>query len=315
MCMLYLFHGENTYAAKQQIQKLVERYQASTGSDFGLHRFDEESEPAEVIQALTTVPMFSEASLVVVDNPSRSKELREALEGVLDAVPEKTVLIIYDLSIDKRTTWFKALQERATVKEFTYKTLAQKRKWVEREFQNQGGSIDKDAVELLLEYVEDEWQLEQEVHKLATAAETVTEEDIRDLVTPAPQQTIFTLLDALTAGHTQTALSHWGDLQAQKVHELEVLAMLGWQVRILLILAASHGQDDTDLARRHSINPYVIRKSRPVAKRLKPDELQAAYEHIMATDYAMKTSGQEPTILLEQLFMQLGDKLNARTAS
>lgn len=307
--MIYLFYGENSRAAKEQINKLVERFKTSTGSDFGLHRFNEDSDPEAVKQALVSMPMFSEASLVVLEHPSRSKELINALSDALETVPEKTVLAVYDPHIDKRTSWFKALQKKATVKEFTQKTPAQKRKWTEREVKARGGSISEEAVALLLEYVDDEWQLEQEIQKLANTADEIQTEHIRQLVRPAPQQTVFSLLDALVAGRTQEALEHWQDLRAQNVHELEILAMLGWQVRVLLILAAAEGRADQQIGKDHGLNPYVIRKSRPVARRLDEASLQAAYQAITASDYAIKTSGQEPDVLVEQLLMQLGEYL------
>lgn len=307
--MIYLFYGENSRAAKEQINKLVERFKTSTGSDFGLHRFNEDSDPESVKQALVSMPMFSEASLVVLEHPSRSKELINALSDALETVPEKTVLAVYDPQIDKRTSWFKALQKQATVKEFTQKTPAQKRKWTEREVKARGGSISEEAVALLLEYVDDEWQLEQEIQKLANTAAEIQAEHIRQLVRPAPQQTVFSLLDALVAGRTQEALEHWQDLRAQNVHELEILAMLGWQVRVLLILAAAEGRADQQIGKDHGINPYVIRKSRSVARRLDEASLQAAYQAITASDYAIKTSGQEPDVLVEQLLMQLGEYL------
>lgn len=308
--MIYLFHGENTYAAKQQIQKLIDRYKTSTGSDFGLHRFSEESEPEEVIQAITSVPMFSSSSLVIIERPSQSSHLIEALLPQLETVPKETVVVIHDPDIDKRTSWYKTLQKLAIVKEFTAKSRPQLLKWVHKTAEDMGGTITNEAAELLIEYTgDDERQLSNEIAKLSNAGNPIEKEHVQKLVRPNPRQTVFTLLDALTGGDIETALRHFDDLRVQKVHELEILAMLGWQMRTFLVIASAESVEDTQITKEHSINPFVLRKSKPVAKRLSAETLSNAYREIIATDYAIKTSQQEPHVLLEQLLMRLHDCL------
>lgn len=308
--MIYLFHGDNTFAAKQQIQKLIDRYKDSTGSDFGLHRFSEESDPDEIIQAVTSVPMFSSSSLVIIERPSQAKQLVDALLPQMERVPEETVVVIHDPDIDKRTSWFKTLQKQATVKEFTAKSRPQLLKWVHATAHAHEGALTDDAAELLLDYVGDEErQLHNEIAKLVNAAETVTPDHVQQLVRPAPRQTVFTLLDALSGGDIDAALRYFDDLRAQKVHELEMLAMLGWQLRTFLVIAAGETTPDEHLAKEHGINPFVMRKSKPIARRLPVETLESAYREIIATDYAIKTSQQEPHVLLEQLILRLHEYL------
>ncbi len=304
--MIYLFHGENTHAAKQQIHKLIERFKSSTGSDFGLHRFSEEDEPDAIIQAITAVPMFSSSSLVVIENPSQAKQLTDALLPKLDDVPEETVVAIHDPGVDKRTNWFKTLQKHATVKEFQTRSRPQLHKWVQKTTETHEVTLSKDAIELLLEYIgEDERQLSNEIAKLANIGESIDETHIRTLIRPKPRQTIFTLLDALSAGDIERALTHFDDLHSQNIHELEILAMLGWQVRVFLVIASADSIGDQQLAQDHGMKPYTIQKGKPIAKRVSVQTLQNAYQEIIATDYAIKTSQNEPHVLLEQLIMRL----------
>ncbi|PSO43206.1 DNA polymerase III subunit delta [Candidatus Saccharibacteria bacterium QS_5_54_17] len=308
--MIYLFHGENTYAAKRQVHKLMGRYKDSTGSDFGLHRFSEADEPEAVIQAITAVPMFSSSSLVIIENPSQSKPLMDALSPKLEHVPDETVVVIHDPDIDKRTSWFKTLQKQATVKEFTAKSRAQLLKWIPKAAQIHGSTINKEAGELLLEYTgEDERRLEQEIAKLADSGDPIDAERVRTLVRPNPRQTIFTLLDALSGGDIESALQYLDDLRSQNIHELEILAMLGWQVRVFLVVASADSVSDQQLASDFGMKPYTIQKAKPIAKRVPVDTLQNAYQQIIATDYAIKTSQHEPRVLLEQLLAQLHDYL------
>ena len=306
--MIYLFYGENERAIRTQANKLIAKYQASTGSDFGLHRFDEDSDPASIAEAITSVSMFSEASLVVIESPSRSKSLIEHLEPLLHNVPEQTVVLINDPAIDKRTKWFKTLQSLATVKEFRAKTSSQKQKLIESRISQAGLDIENDARDLLLEYVDDEWRLEQEIEKLIGITGTIKLEHIKDLVHPSPQQTVFTMLEALTSGDTGRALDYYSDIRRQNVHELEILALIGWQLRVLLLVKEEAG-DDSTLIKAHKINPYVVKKAKPVTARLQSQSLQDAYRAVIEADYAIKTTASSPDSYIEMLLVDIAELL------
>lgn len=306
--MIYLFYGENERAIRTQANKLIAKYQVSTGSDFGLHRFDEDSDPTSIAEAITSVSMFSEASLVVIERPSRSKSLIEHLEPLLRNVPEQTVVLINDPAIDKRTKWFKTLQSLATVKEFKAKTLAQRQKLVESRIKQAGLDIENDARDLLLEYVDDEWRLEQEIEKLIGIRDTIRLEHINDLVRPSPRQTVFTMLEALTSGNTGRALDYYSDIRRQSVHELEVLALIGWQLRVLLLVKEEAGDDNT-LIKVHRINPYVVRKAKPVIAGIESQSLQAAYMAVIEADYAIKTTAHSTDSYIEMLLVDIAELL------
>lgn len=309
-CMIYLFHGDNTYAAKQQINRLIEHYKKSAGSDLGLHNFSEDSEPEDVIHAITAVSMFSNNSLVIVENPSRSKQLTDRLLAEIDNVPEQNLVVIHDPQIDKRTSWFKTLQKQAKVKEFKTKSEDQLLRWMDEKAKGHGSELTKEGKKLLFEYVgSDEWRLYNEIAKLSNAAAKIDQELVKQLVQPAPRQTIFALLDVLSEGNTSQALNYLDDLRAQKIHELEILAMLGWHLRTLLVVSSTQPLPDEQVTREHGINPFVMRKSKPLARRVPAESLSCAYQEIINTDYAMKTSQHEPRVLLEQLVLRISEYL------
>lgn len=308
--MIYLFHGENTYAAKQQINRLIEHYKTSVGSDFGLHNFSDDSEPDDVIHAITAVSMFSNNSLVIVESPSRSKPLTDRLLAEIDNIPEQTVVVIHDPHIDKRTSWYKTLQKQAKVKEFKTKSEDQLLRWMKEAAQEHECELTSDGAKLLFEYVGgDEWRLHNEIAKLSNASEEIDGELVKQLVQPAPRQTIFALLDVLSEGNTAKALDYLDDLRVQKIHELEILAMLGWHVRTLLVISSTESLPDEQVTKEHGINPFVMRKSKPLARSLPMESISNAYQEIINADYAMKTSQHEPRVLLEQLVLRISEYL------
>lgn len=305
--MIYLFYGKNTFAARQQVNKIIERYRKSTGDDFGLHRFDYESDPGEVINALSAQSMFTENSLVVLDHPSRNRDMAESLRQNLGRVPSSTVLVVYDPGIDGKTKWFKDLKSVANTKEFKPKPEKQLVSWVVSVARTQGVEVDRKSAQVLVDRVgDDQWRLQQEIEKLVLAG-SFDYESIAKLTTPTPSHTVFELLDALAAGNEKTALNHYDDLRKQNIHELEILAMLGWQMRNLLVVAAGKGKAEREISKDHGINPYVVNKSRNVANKLELKDLMEAYERIMQTDWDIKSGGTaDPEASLEQIMLHIG---------
>ncbi len=305
--MVYFFYGDNNYAAKQQIGKLIKRYQDSMDSDFGLSRFESDTEIDNVITAMTSLPMLATHSLVIIDHPSRNKALCEAITGVVDRVPQETVVVIYDPGVDKRSKWYKFIKDNAKAQEFAHKSEVQLTSWLKRYAQDQGLELDNRLARLLMDMVgEDQWQLSKEIDKHQALGE-ITEESIKALVLPNPKHTIFELIDTLSSGDIAKGLSYFDDLKQQNIHDLEILTMLGWQLRNLLAIAYSNQASDAQIAKDHGINPFVIRKSRYILRTIDTESLESLYHQVIEADYAIK-SGQgssDSQAILERVMLNI----------
>ncbi|MEX0749069.1 MAG: DNA polymerase III subunit delta [Candidatus Saccharimonadales bacterium] len=312
--MVYLFYGENTFAAKDQVRKLAKRYEGSTGSNYGLHWFESDSDSTQVLTALTAQPMFADSSLVVVENPSQNKELQTKILANIDQIPSSTVVVLVDPNIDKRTKWFKTLQQQAKLKEFKPKSDAQLLAWLQQQSKAEGLELSPELARLLLDRVgSDQWRLSQEVAKLASRSD-LTVELIESLVLPSPRHTIFELLEVLARGDTETALRYWDDLRAQGVHVLEILTMISWQLRNLIVIASCREHSDTAIARDHGLNPYVVSKSKATAKRIPLEALIAAYQQVIQADYELKTGrSTDPEGLIERVIFYIADVSRPRS--
>ncbi len=307
--MVYFFYGDNTFAAKSKIRELIERYRSAVDNpDFGLYRFDSDSDPSEVVTALTSQPMFADSSLVVIENASDNSRLRDAILDNAGRIPEKTVAVIYEEHIDKRSRWYKYLSEHANTKEFSEKSERQLLQWIESQARHRELDIGKGTARFLLDWAGgDQWRLDKELDKLK-GVDRANEDTIRQLISPSPKRTIFELLDAMGTGKTQQAIECFDDLRAQNIHELEILTMISWQVRNLIIVASESGMSDREIASKHKMNPYVVSKSRKITRRMRFDALVNVYKTVIALDYQMKTTHHiEPRTLLEQAVVDIGE--------
>lgn len=311
--MVYFFYGENTFSATQKINEIIQRYKdATVNSEFGLHRFNEDSDPEAVVVAMTMQPMFEKNGLVVMDGVGGNARLRDMVLNNIDRVPDNIVVIVHEREVDKRSRWFKHLSKTAKVTDFALKSEAQLIDWVIQQVLAHERTIDRVHARFLINWVgSDQWRLMNETEKLC-AQKKIDEQTIRDLVAPSPKHTIFELLDALSRGNIDTALQYFDDLSAQNIHPLEVLTMLSWQMRNLIVVAASENRDDRTIAREHKINPFVVKKSRAITKNIPAATLGNAYAAVIETDIYMKTTHHlDDASAVEKLIVEIGSLYRA----
>jgi len=108
--MIFFFCGPNTYAARQQIAKLVAEYTKKTGSNLGLERLDGARLKSEELTAtLQAVPFLSRSRLVIIEDLGSNKAIAPNIASYLKGIPATTVAVFYDPAVDQRGSYVKQL--------------------------------------------------------------------------------------------------------------------------------------------------------------------------------------------------------------
>jgi len=144
-------------------------------------------------------------------------------------------------------------------------------------------------------------RIEQELAKLATYAkgEPVTAAAVRALVPGAIETEIFDLTRAVVRRDARSAVAVLERLLAQGDVPLQILAMLLWQMRVLLFAGRVKTPADAEKAAkaiRSTAN--AISRWRPEASRLSRADITRAYEALYATDIAIKQGRVDPETAL-----------------
>lgn len=314
--MVFLFYGPNTFAARAKIQELITRYRQQSGDDFGLERFDGADAAAEdIVAAVTSMPFLASHRLVIVEDLLANKTAADKVIPALERVPDSTVAVFYEPRADKRTKLFKQLQERAQAAEFKELSPAQLSQWVRKTVAEAGGHIDTRTAQFLLSHVgHDQWRLYNEIQKLVVLHEDITTEAIRDMSEPTFQQTIFSLTEACSAGRGRTAVQLYRGLRANKAEPLYVLAMIGWQLRNLLIVKSAPTSNRQHIAKEARMSPFVVGRALAAARHADLHRLVHAYEAVAAADYKMKTGAVDDDALVEQVLLSVSANLRPARA-
>lgn len=305
--MILFFYGANSFAARAKLGQLKSQYIAKAGNDFGLDQLDgERIKTQDLVQQLQAVPFLATSRLIIIENLGKNKVVAEEMLERLDEVPDSTIVVLYDPEVDKRGRYFKTLSKLPQAAEFKPLAPPQLMRWIEDEATKLGSSIERPAVqELLNRCGDDQWRLQGEITKLATHDSKITKAHVEELVEVSEEQNVFSFLDSVMAKDLKASLGGLERLQAMGQNEMYILTMLLWQLRQVLLAKLSGTTNSNELAKKASLSPYAAGKAIALARKVDEDTLKDMYTACVDCEYGIKTGKGMPEELLEGLVIRL----------
>ncbi len=305
--MITAFSGSNSFLLKTELNKLVNAFVAEHG-DFGLEKIDgEEAKYDRIREALESLPFLASKKMVVLRAPSANKEFIENAEGLLTNLPETTDVIIYEPKLDKRTAYAKYLQKNTDFKQFNELDENALAKWLADQATVQGSTLySRDARYLVRRIGPNQQLLNSELQKLLIMNVPVDRKLIDNLTEPTPQSSIFDLLEAAFGGEFKRVLELYEDQRRQNVEPQQIIALLAWQLHVLAVCAWAGNATSGEIAKSARLNPYVVQKSIPLAKRLSTSKVKSYIGRLLELDEASKTSAVQTDDALQAYLLSLG---------
>lgn len=304
--MVVTITGANDLQRKAALDTLVSQFVVDNG-DMALERIDGEEISAERMrESIQSMPFLSSRKMVLLREPGKQKAFAEAISEVLADIPESTELIIYEPKLDKRGTYYKALKKLTDFKEFGELDAGGLARWMVEYAVGQGGSISlADATYLVNRLGLNQQLLRSELDKLLAYDSQITRKTIDLLTEPLPQSTVFELLDAAFAGNTQRAFELYREQRALKVEPQAIIAMLAWQLHIVATVKAAGSMPAEQIASSAKLNPFVIRKSQSIARKLTLARIKELVSELLALDMQLKRSAIDADEALQLYLMRL----------
>jgi DNA polymerase-3 subunit delta len=315
--MILFLYGEDTYRIKQKLDAIKSKYIDTNLGDTNLSILDfsdKKYDYTDVTRSILAFPFLSNKRLVVIKNllKSKNKVLEEQISGFLGKIPESTNLIFVEDKIpDKRNSLYKKLAKIKMAQEFEPLDNFKLKQWIENEFGSLGGSIEKTAIDKLIEYVgSDLWRMSNEIQKLSTFNLQLSTQDVERLVKPKIESNVFGLIDAISQKNDKLAVKSFSDLIENGENELYVLTMIIYQFRNLLIAKDIVDRNQSkhvskfEMAKLSGLNPYVAEKSMNQIKNFSFNDLKNIYEKLFQYDYRIKIGKIEPKIALDVMIME-----------
>lgn len=306
--MITTLTGSNIFALNAELSRLVSDFVKNYGN-LAVERFDgEETEFAKIRESLEGITFLSTNKLVILRTPSANKVFVEHAEALLGNVPDTTEAIIVEPKLDKRLAYYKFLKKNTDFKEYTDLDERALSRWVAEEVKKQGGTITQTDAQYLIDRVGAGQQLlANELDKLLAYDKAVTRKTIELLTEPAPQSTIFELLDAAFAGNADKALRIYREQRDLKVEPQQIIAMLAWQLHILAVIKTAGDRSLDDISRAAKLNPFVIRKSQSIATKMTIAKLKDLVQRALELDVRLKSETIDAGDAIQHFLLSISD--------
>lgn len=267
--MIITLTGSNDFMLRQELRRLRQKF-IEAYTDMGLENYDgQEVDPTQLPSILQALPFLVEKRCIIFRQPSAQKAVQEALEQLLGTVTNTTELIIVEPKLDKRTSYYKALQKQTDFRE--YKELDERglARWLIEQAKLENATLSQADAHYLVQRVgTNQLMLANELQKLIDYQSAITKQTINEMTEPNPQSSVFDLLDAALAGNKQKTTQLYHEQRQQKVEPLAIMGMLAWQLHVIALLKTAGERSQTEVASQAKVSPYVLSKSQSIARKI-----------------------------------------------
>jgi len=320
--MIIFLYGEDTYRSRQKLNEIVEHYKGVHKSGLNLRYFDfQKDDFIDFKDSFRSFSMFDEKKLIVIRNSFSNPAIEDNFKDILkNLVKSKDIIVFYEEKINKKKPLFKSFKKYAKSQEFFPLSGKKLENWVRKEFEKYSAKIDKDALDLLLNFVRgNTWQLSNEIKKLVSykskpvsakvsaGAGKIKKEDVKALVKPKIETDIFETIDAIASQDKKRALSLIQNHLKKGDSPSYILAMINFQFRNLLIIRdlIERRKFLNQILKEVNLHPFVVKKSFFQAKKFEFDELKKIYQELSQIDLKIKTGKIDPENALNLLIAQI----------
>ena len=280
----------------KRVYDLCREQVAESAREFDWSVFDLEKDSAgEVVQTARTLPWVSKRRWVYVRDHAGSGS---GLKAYLNRPAPRTVLI---LETKKRSkVW-----SRLPLIEFDKKVGPAR--WLRAWAKQEGYVLEPAAARSLVELVGDDLsRLRMELEKQFLAcweSRRITSESVAEMTLESREYDVFNLIGAMAKGQSSAALLILNRLFEKGVNFSQILAMLYWTFRRLLVAREmlERGRSFQEVLRKLKIWSY--RGQEGEVRRCSPDWIEGVLIRIRETDRACKSGVSEPRFHLERLLV------------
>lgn len=304
--MIVTLTGANSFGLQRELHQLTAAFEAKYG-DLGLERLDgQEASSEQITAAFASPPFLAGKKMVVLREPGSNKQFSEQTEHIISNVLETNDVIIIEPKLDKRLTYYKFLKTKTDFRDFPELDQPSLATWLVQAAKGQGGRLGPSDARYLVERVGASQQLLWgELEKLLLYDAAITRQTIDVLTEPTPDSTIFQLLEAAFAGDHKRVLQLYIEQRALKVEPPQIIAMLAWQLHVLVIIKTAGDRSVDDIAQEARLNPFVVRKSQAITRQLSIDELKKLVHKLLNIDLKSKRTNLDPDEALQHYLLQL----------
>lgn len=310
---IYLLYGEEEYMKRYYFNSLIK---AIAGDDTmnTSHYEGKNVSVAEVIDMAETMPFLAEYRLIVLEDTGLSKCTDEQFIKYMAEIPESTIFIFVESSVDARTKMFKAIKANGYACEFKRQTEESLIKWAAGKLGRAGKRITAQNAEYLVAKIGVDMELlSNELDKLIAYlgdADVVDKKDIDSICTTQLSVKIFDMIDAISEKNQKKTLDSYYDLLATKEPPARILYMITRQFNLMLQAKdlSSRGMARQQLAEAMGVQTFIATKSVNQSRNFSLADLRNGLAESVEIERMIKNGQIDEKIGVETLLIKYSNK-------
>ena len=330
MQRVFFIEGDEKYIADKFIEHMSKKYLNGCMEELNFHKLEQASNIMEIEEKAATLPFMCGTRIVVVEDfikiASDSFNGKEDMDDFVEKVPESTMLILLNESVDKRSFVYKYFKKNKLVVEAKRLLPDAYDAWVEDFLKDRGVSISKaDKINLIqqLGYFRKEnpstlYDSESELKKLigSIKGRTVIEKnDFDGFLNTKGETNIFKLTDSLSEGKTAYALESLETLCEMGEPEIKILFMISRHFRQIMkvkSMAVNGFSKDETMKTLGIKSDFVYKKTSRQGKNLDMGTIEKIMDLCMSTESKCKSLSSQKRMALEVLICEIWNSIYER---
>lgn len=299
--MITILTGDSSFEIKRYLEKIRSDFDGEPENISG-----EDLLVADLPDILMNTSLFSLKRLVIIRGLSENKIIWPVFSDWIDRISDDIQLVLVEQKIDKRTSTFKAVKQKAEIIEFQAfndRDIYKLEKWLDDESKAMNLDLDKKCRQALIEIVgNDQWQLYSSLEKLLLSNEKPSIDLLQKTIPQNPHASAFDLFESSLNGDV-SRLKQLIDSLKQIEDAYKIFALISSQATQLNVICYANGDDD--VARDFDMHPFVVQKTKQLSKKISKFRSTQIIDILLKTDYQMKTTQLDPWLLVEKTLYQI----------
>ena len=320
--LVYLVQGKEPYLQELARKVFLDTIVAPEDQDLNVGRFNmDEVSIQTAVQDAESVPFFGDRRLVMIDNPTfltGEKEKKsidhqlDRLQAYLENPMDSSVMVFFAPyeKLDQRKKIVKQLKKVAVLLDASELSERDVRQYIKDYLRSQQYGIQEEALNTLL--LKTQYSLTtcmKELDKLMVAeigTYSIRLETVEALVAKTLEQSIFDFGEAILNKDSKRAFQIYHDMLLQKEDPIKMNAILLGQFRLLLQVSylKKAGYQEPEIQKTLAVHPYRVKLALNQCRRYGTPLLEAAFQQLVETEYALKTSVGIKEMQLEWFILQ-----------
>ncbi|MCR5829521.1 MAG: DNA polymerase III subunit delta [Lachnospiraceae bacterium] len=293
---IYLLSGSETYLVRHCVRMLKK---AALGSDeeadMNFTSYNEQNFDFKAFyDTVSTVPFLAAYRVVLLEGCKIGDEI-DTFVSMLDEMPQTTLIIMVEKSIDKKTKLYKAVAKHGYVCDLSELTGQNRIDFIVRELNKYGKGVTGSVAAYFAENVGgDLYNLMNEAHKVASYAgdrDHITKADIDEVCIMQTENRIFDLIGEIAAKRGERVMGICADLMYLKESPMRILRLLANEYLRLatLVELKNKGLSVASIAQETKTPDWLVKKRLNLISGMDSKMIRHAVELIGDTEQQIKS--------------------------